>query len=126
MSSSNPNHQRRVRRRQSVLAARAQQHRASPSRVESLLWSALCRGQLGVRFRRQVVIGDFIVDFLAPSVGLIVELDGDEHRLKRSADASRDRKLGRLGYRVVRVLNRDVERDLAGVVAVIRGAVRGG
>ena len=105
---------------------RAQQHRASLSRAESLLWSALCRGQLGVRFRRQVVVGEFIVDFLAPSVRVIVELDGDEHRLKRSADAARDRKLGRLGYRVVRVLNRDVERDLGGVVGVIRAAVRGG
>ena len=50
--------------------------RAVPTPSEARLWSALRLRQLGVVFRRQVVVGDFIVDFLAPGAGLAVEMDG--------------------------------------------------
>jgi very-short-patch-repair endonuclease len=50
-----------------------------------------------------VVIGRFIVDFLAPQARLVVEVDGAHHRLRRAADARRDAKLARLGYRVLRL-----------------------
>lgn len=45
----------------------------------------------------------FIADFFAPSVGLIVEVDGGAHRGSRSADHRRDEKLQRLGYRIARL-----------------------
>jgi very-short-patch-repair endonuclease len=57
--------------------------RAFPTRSEALLWQALRGHQLGVRFRRQVVLHTFIVDFLAPSVGLVVEVDGGATRRSR-------------------------------------------
>ena len=57
----------------------ARQHRRSPTESEALLWSALTR-QLGVSFRRQVPpAGHFIADFFAPSIGLVVEVDGAIH-----------------------------------------------
>jgi len=37
--------------------------RHSPTQAERLLWQRLRRSQLGVRFRTQVVIGQFIADF---------------------------------------------------------------
>src|SRR5688572_14160124 len=88
--------------RSRLLAERAQAMRECPSESEQRLWRALrCRG-LGVEFRRQVVIGErFIVDFVAPAAKLGVEVDGRYHGRRRSADASRDRKLARLGYRVL-------------------------
>jgi very-short-patch-repair endonuclease len=48
--------------------------------------------QLGVRFRRQVVVHGYIVDFFAPSAGLAVEADGAQHTRQRGADKRRDRR----------------------------------
>jgi very-short-patch-repair endonuclease len=95
-----PNHCARSR----LLAERAQAMRECPSESEQRLWRALrCRG-LGVEFRRQVVIAErSIVDFVAPAQKLVVEVDGPYHARRVSADASRDRKLARLGYRVLRM-----------------------
>ena len=58
----------------------ARQHRIRPTESEAALWSALKARQLGVSFRRQVpLLGLFIADFLAPSIKLIVEVDGAIH-----------------------------------------------
>jgi very-short-patch-repair endonuclease len=90
----------------------AHQLRAAPTWSERLLWARLSGSQLGVGFRRQVVIGRFIVDFAAPAVRLVVEVDGGYHAERAKADARRDRELLRLGWRVVRVAAGLVERDI--------------
>jgi very-short-patch-repair endonuclease len=91
---------------------------------------AICRGLVlaprGVAFRRQVPIDRYIADFLAPAVGLVVEVDGAGHSLRRSADARRDRVLQRLGYRVLRVDAELVRGNLAKAVALIAAALRVG
>jgi len=76
---------------------------AAPSPAEERLWQALRASQLGVAFKRQVVIGSFIVDFLAPARKLIVEVDGAFHERQRVADARRDAKLHKLGFVVLRL-----------------------
>lgn len=86
-----------------VLAGRARYMRRFPTPSEALLWRELRGGRLGVRFVRQVVIGRFIVDFLAPELRLVVEVDGGYHAQRRRADERRDAKLRGWGYRVVRV-----------------------
>ena len=102
----------------------AGQHRSSLTESEARLWSALKARQLGVTFRRQVPVGGhFIADFLAPSVRLIVEADGAYHARRQRADASRDGKLTRRGYRVVRVSAELGLRDLSAAVAVVRAAL---
>jgi very-short-patch-repair endonuclease len=101
----------------------ARQHRSCLTPSEALLWSSLQARQLGVQFCREVLLGGrFIVDFFASSVGLVVEVDGGYHSRRRAADASRDRKLRRLGYRVVRVKAELVLRDLPAAVALVRAA----
>jgi very-short-patch-repair endonuclease len=60
---------------------------------------------------------------LAPSVGLIVEVDGAYRARRQSADASRDLKLRRLGFRVIRVSAELVLTDLAAAVALVRAAL---
>ncbi len=95
--------QRQQLKRQSLLAERANAMRHQPTPSEAKLWEALRGGQAGVAFKRQVRIGNFTADFLAPAVKLIVEVDGGAHVGRAAADARRDRKLARLGYRVVRV-----------------------
>ena len=89
---------------------------------EEALWSCLRRKQLlGVQFYRQKPIGDYIVDFFAPSARLVVEVDGSQHleasHLQR--DKSRDAHLASLGLRVLRFDSREVLRDRGAVVEAI-------
>ena len=113
-----------TRNRQVQLEQQARQHRSCLTPSEALLWSALKARQLGVQFRPEVLLGGrFIVDFFALAAGLVVEVDGGYHSRRRAADASRDRKLRRLGYRVVRVQAELVLRDLPAAVALVRAAL---
>lgn len=77
--------------RYSVLQARATRMRAgTPS--EAALFAALRGKRLGVAFRRQVVVASgHIVDLLAPSLRLVIEIEGGCHERRRCADARRDR-----------------------------------
>ena len=106
-----------------TLAPRARHMRIEPTRSEAMLWSALRGAQLGVRFRRQVVLGPFIVDFFAPSANLVVEVDGGIHHASRPHDAARDAAFASRGIRVVRVDAELVESDLARAVACVRAAL---
>jgi very-short-patch-repair endonuclease len=106
-----------------LLQERAQLMRAYPSWPEQVLWRAVHSGQLGVPFRRQVVIGRYIVDFVAARARLVVEVDGPQHELRRAADARRDRELGGLGYRVLRVEAGVVVRELPVALERVRAAL---
>ncbi len=105
------------------VVAFARQHRFAPTEGEAILWSHINACQLGVWFRRQVPIGRFIVDFLAPSIKLVVEVDGGYHAQRVAADARRDRKLARLGYRVVRVSDEIVRAQPGEAVAKVVAAL---
>jgi len=110
--------------RQAQLAERARSMRMQMTPSEAALWRAICAGQLGVVFRRQYVIGGrYIADFAAPAVRLVVEVDGEYHGRRAAGDARRDRRLERLGWRVVRVSSEAALRDVRVAVAAIRGAI---
>jgi len=77
-----------------------------------------------VSFRRQVPVGDrFVVDCLAPSLRLVVEVDGEYHVQRGAADASRDSKLRRMGYSVLRLPAALVMSDLPAAVVRVRAAL---
>ena len=99
--------------------------RAHGTASEVLLWASLRRNRLGYHFRRQHVMGAFIVDFVCLTRKLVVEVDGGIHREPRVAFADRRRQdaLESLGLRVLRVSARDVERELPAVLARIRQAL---
>ncbi len=115
--------QRTQLRRQQLLAQRAAEMRAQPTRSEAALWGALRARRCGVEVRRQVVLGDAIADFVVPSARLVIEVDGASHRTRGGADAARDRKLARLGYRVLRLDAELVERALPEALAWVREAL---
>ena len=71
------------------LMPRAREMRLVPTRSEELLWQAIRANALGVRFRRQVILGPVIVDFFAPSAMLVVEVDGGVHERTRRRSLSR-------------------------------------
>ncbi|HEX3849504.1 MAG TPA: endonuclease domain-containing protein [Polyangiaceae bacterium] len=109
--------------REAFLATHAHRLRQAPTDSEARLWRALRSSQLGVAFRRQVPVLGFIVDFFAPAIRLVVEVDGGYHARRKSADARRDRKLARAGYRVVRIDAEVVMHDLdAAVVKVVQAS----
>jgi very-short-patch-repair endonuclease len=110
-------------KRKVVLEDRAQAMRAAPSWSEAALWRCLKASQLGTRFIRQAPLGRFVVDFLAPAARLAVEVDGPYHARRATADARRDRVLRRLGYRVLRVSEEAVRRELSLVLERIRRAL---
>lgn len=109
--------------RDALLQERAHTMRFTPTESEARLWQCLRAKQLGVTFRRQVVIADYIADFAALSLRLIVEVDGPYHATRFAADARREHHLAQLGWRIVRVSTEDVCKDLEAAVALIRQAV---
>lgn len=112
--------------RSALLVSRARRMLHAPTPSEEALWQALRGGVLGVAFKRQVVLGDrYIADFFAPSVGLVVEVDGSSHRHRGAADRRRDERLLRLGYRVVRVDAAQILRSRDATLAVLRAALGG-
>jgi very-short-patch-repair endonuclease len=119
-----PNQSRQQLNRQIILTQRAHEMRRQLTPSEAALWSQISRNQLGVAFRRQVVIGNrYIVDFLAPSITLAVEVDGPYHARRVGADARRERFLARLGYRVLRLEAELVLTRLAEAEERILGAL---
>jgi len=112
-----------MRDRSSTLQIHAAQLRSSLTPSEAALWRLINAGKTGVWFRRQQVIGSFIVDFVAPAARVVIEVDGEYHSRRRSADARRDRVLRRLGYRVLRLEAELVLRHPEQAVALIRAAL---
>jgi len=112
---------------QVVNRTRAKQMRHEPVQAEKLFWSEIRNRKLGgFKFKRQVPLGPYIVDFVCLDENLVVELDGPLHNDRTQYDANRDALLRELGYRVLRFANDDVGGDFAGVLATILHALRGG
>ena len=111
--------------REQLLIERAKQMRHQPTPAERALWSALRARRSGAaKFRRQVVIGRYIVDFACRlPTQIVVEIDGDTHDFQQDYDACRTRELEAKGYRLLRFTNADVMTNLGGVLASIAEAL---
>jgi len=94
----------------------ARKLRSRPTEAERKLWVLLRAKQLaGYRFRRQVPLGTYVVDFLCFSKRLILEIDGGQHALLEEADRARTAWLDAQGFRVLRFWNNDVLANPDGV-----------
>jgi len=83
--------------------------RREPTAGEREMWERLRRRKLrGLRFRRQVVIDRFIVDFFCPQFRMVVEVDGPIHEERQERDAKRTQALEALGLLVLRFSNEEV------------------
>jgi very-short-patch-repair endonuclease len=77
----------------------------------------------GYRFRRQMPIGPFVVDFVCMRARLIVELDGGQHADHLLEDLERTRRLARDGFRVIRFWNDEVLQRTEAVLESILEAL---
>ena len=95
------------------------------SRAQALEHSPKSRNRtmFGVKFRRQVPIGNYIADFCCLAHRLIVELDGGQHAAQEAADVSRSRFLSERGFRILRFWNDQVLSGSEFVVAEILAAI---
>ena len=108
-----------------VGTSNARRLRKNRTDAERVLWGRLRRKQLdGMRFRQQVSLGSYVVDFLCPEQRLIVEVDGGQHALATLADSQRTAWLESRGFRVMRFWNNDVLTNLDGVIDSILAALR--
>ncbi len=95
------------------------------SKAEKRIWKALLsRKQMNVRFLRQRPIKNFIVDFFAPEIGLIIEIDGNSHFNKPDYDRYRQDKLEKLGFTFLRFSEGDVLFHLDDVFVQIEQGIR--
>lgn len=92
--------------------------------AEQALWKLLRRKQIdGHRFRKQVPIGKYIVDFACLDARLIIEVDGGQHSDAAIVDAERDVWLRSQHFRVLRFWNNDVLKNPDGVMQVVLEAL---
>ena len=84
------------------------------------MWNALrSLKPLGFHFRRQVPLGRYYADFACHHPRLVIEIDGLSHT-SPSYDAARDAFMTSEGYRVLRIGNDDVLRELDGVMQLVQ------
>lgn len=87
---------------------------------EVLLWNQLKSGKIkGYKFTRQKPIENYIVDFYSKKLKLVIEIDGITHNEKRDEDKLRQEKLESKGLSVLRFIDEDVRKNMAGVLQVI-------
>lgn len=102
-------------------------HRKNPTTAELILWKFLKSKQLeGSKFRRQHIIGQYIVDFVCLSKMLVVEIDGLIHQLpeNKESDEIRTQWLNQKGFEVIRFTNDEVTNDLETVLEKILTAIK--
>ena len=104
------------------LIPNARKLRKEMTNAERKLWSLVRSNQLGIKIRRQVPIGPYIVDFLCQKKRLVIELDGIQHhdRLAMNQDMARDDYLRTKGYTVLRFDNSDMLNHYDQVVTKIK------
>jgi very-short-patch-repair endonuclease len=86
---------------------------------ERRLWSRLRMEQIGVKFRRQHPLGNYIADFACLHPKLIVELDGSQHAGQAEYDATRDEYFRLNGFCVLRFATNEPLLNLEGVLTLI-------
>jgi len=91
--------------------------------AERKLWAVIRNDQLGVNFRRQHAIGNYIPDFVCIEKKLIIELDGSQHLEQEEYDEERTKYLESLGYKVIRFWNNDVMKNIESVILAITNAI---
>jgi very-short-patch-repair endonuclease len=110
-----------------VLLKLARENRKRMTLAERILWDHL-RGKkfMGIKFRRQHPISQFIADFYCHQAKLIIELDGGYHDdpEQNELDVGRENVLKDMEIKVIRFRNEEIEKDVLGVLEKIALVIR--
>ena len=107
------------------LKEKAKQMRKEPTEAEKVFWEIATSGQLNAKFRRQHIIGNYIVDFVSLEMRLIVEIDGgchddEQHQIE---DNLRSEELKGYGFAILRLKNEEVIGNSDEVIKKIKLAM---
>ncbi|HET8866164.1 MAG TPA: endonuclease domain-containing protein [Gracilimonas sp.] len=93
---------------------------------EILLWKQIRCRKLGVQFHRQVPIDRFVVDFYCHEIMLAIEIDGITHDNPQSdaSDKERQQILETYGVKFIRIPDKEVKRNLDGILRLLEAKVR--
>lgn len=100
--------------------------RSRMTEAETILWSRLRTWRENdCVFRRQHPIGPYIADFACVKAKLVIELDGDQHGRDDNAayDERRDAYMTERGWRLVRLTNDRIYKNLGDVLNMLAEAI---
>ncbi len=108
-----------------LLIDRAKELRKAGNLSEVLFWKTFNnQKKFGFDIDRQVIIGNYIVDFFIPELGLVFEIDGSSHDEKVEYDAERDAFMEGLQLQIIRISDTDIRKNLGSVYELVLEAVR--
>ncbi|NQY66709.1 MAG: endonuclease domain-containing protein [Flavobacteriales bacterium] len=101
---------------------KAKELRNRETETEKLLWAKLSKKQLGVKFRRQHPLSNFIADFYCHTHKLVIELDGGVHDSEEAKeyDEMRTYLINQFGIEVIRFQNKEIINNLDIVIEDIK------
>ncbi len=98
----------------------ARELRQKQTAAEDVMWELLRNRQfMGLKFRRQHQIGEYIADFYCHEARLVIELDGNIHEQKAAKDKKRDAYMQAIGLTVLRFTNDQFLSDPESVLQTI-------
>ena len=92
---------------------------------ESKLWYYLRAGRFyGLKFKRQMQIGQYIYDFSCKEKMLLVEADGGQHSEQEISayDKRKQQYAEKIGYKVLRFWNNEIDTNIQGVLSKTKEA----
>ena len=103
------------------LIKRAKKLRAEMTKQERHLWYDFLR-YYPVKFYKQKVIGNYIVDFYSPAAKLAIEIDGNQHKIDEiyERDLLRTQVINKHGIKVIRFSNADIDNEFETVCELIK------
>ncbi len=105
--------------------ANARRLRSTQTLAEAKVWALVRASRLqGFKFKRQVPIDRYFVDFLCSDRRLVIELDGKAHEERELYDAQRTEVLEACGFHVMRFPNEQVLTDPGGVAEAILSVLK--
>lgn len=104
---------------------RSRQLRRNATKAEQTLWTHLRNRQIAnAKFRRQIPVDRYIVDFICEQRKVIIEIDGGQHQQQIAHDQQRTAALEAYGYIVLRYWNNEVLSNVEGVLQEIEDALK--
>ncbi len=107
------------------LIARARELRKAGNLSEVIFWKTFKNEeQLGWDIDRQIIIGNYIVDFFIQELGLVFEIDGYSHDLKPEYDMQRESYLRTLGLEIIHIADILVKKSIEDVIEIVNFAIQ--
>ena len=101
----------------------ARQLRNNSTLSEVLLWKQIKGKALGVKFKRQVPMLEYIVDFYCQEIGLAIEIDGNIHDFRYLEDAQRQQEIEKYGVIFIRFSNEEIKNNMFSVILSLESKI---